>query len=60
MKQVVDSSGNKINGLFKTESGSFIVNNPMEYKNQLVSKQAINSMQAKIEYLESLINKLIK
>lgn len=59
MKEVIDSSGNKIPGLFKNSDGSITVKKPDEYLKAVTFKTRIDSMESRIDELNTLVNKLI-
>jgi hypothetical protein len=60
MKQVIDSNGNHIVGLFKKDDGALVVLNNKSYENSLREKQKseeIQSLKQRIEILENFILK---
>lgn len=60
MIQVIDLSGNVVNGIFKKEDGSIVVKNDNEYLKAVSFKNKIDSMQDEITTLNKLVNKLIQ
>lgn len=67
MQEVNNKDGIKVNGLFRSNIGALIVNNPSEYNKYQKQKDFINtqkdkilSLENEIENLKLLVNQLIK
>ena len=59
MKQVVDSNGFKIPGLFRSPSGSLIVNNELALAKNKLSFNAFVDMRTEISELRKKLDKVV-
>ena len=62
MRQVVDTLGNKLVGIFKKSDGSIVVVNPNEYKKAIDEKNMmteISELKERITHLEQLIQEFL-
>jgi hypothetical protein len=62
MKQIIDSAGNKILGLFKKDDGSIVSLDKTEYNKKNLEKQKadeIIELKNRIDLLEELIIKVL-
>lgn len=58
MKQVIDSHGNPIKGLYKSESGSLVVNDPDSYNKAIIEmkrEKEFDIIKQKVYNMESMI-----
>jgi len=66
MKQVIDTEGRAIRGLFREQNGGLVVDDQLRYKKALAEKERIekvekdiNTVMSKVDKLEDLIKTLI-
>jgi hypothetical protein len=66
-KEVLTSDGIKINGLYRSNAGALIVNNPSEYDKYQKQKEfirfqsdKIKSLENDVESLKQLVNQLLQ
>jgi hypothetical protein len=57
-KNVINKDGVVVSGLFRTNTGALVVNNPMEFKKYSAQRQTIQNQQEKIKTLEEQIQEL--
>lgn len=58
MKQVIDSHGNPIKGLYKSENGSLVVNDPDSYNKAIIEmkrEKEFDIIKQKVYNMESMI-----
>jgi len=60
MKQIVNSRGELVHGLFKKEDGSIVVVDDQAWKKNLAAKNVIDSMRLEIDDLRKLVMSMIK
>lgn len=60
MKQVVDRNGGVIKGLFRTESGSILVDDPSALQKSQLSQAAFESLSNEVQTLKNQINEILK
>jgi hypothetical protein len=58
MKQVIDGNGNPIKGLYKSENGSLVVNDPDSYNKAIIEmkrEKEFDIIKQKVYNMESMI-----
>jgi hypothetical protein len=60
MKQVVNSSGVPIDGMFKDSNGAIILDAPIKYKNNKIQHERFSEMNREIDDLKEKMQKILE
>ena len=59
-KQVIDSSGNVVDGLFRGDDGSLTINNSDAYRKSKIQHEKFASLNDEINGLKEQVNKILE